>query len=269
MLHFLICEDYANSSATAGTNPGINDNDEELSSENEFNYYDSADITANNNTNKTNQSASTATGNNSSYQHLTKYYSDLQHYNNSNYDEEDDCGDSVILNDNDSNENEEDFNLDDIIKAEASNHVSAAAKKRKITFPMPRPQLNISGNTQNAHSNSSNTSNALLSNGASAPKSQFECVVCSDVAFGNRYGCWVCEGCKEFFRRQREKNTAEVSQCVNGTNKCEINVNTRSVCKRCRFDKCLKAGMKLVGKYNSGRTGLEPTVKSQIDPKLA
>lgn len=177
------------------------------------------------------------------YQNLNKYYNDLQHFNNN---DEEDYDDSVILNDDESNENE-DFNLDVLIKNEANNHL--ASKKRKLNaYNPPRTPVNASANN-------------VSSNSAAAPKSQFECVVCSDVAFGNRYGCWVCEGCKEFFRRQREKNTAEISQCVNGNNKCEINVNTRSVCKRCRFDKCLKAGMKLVGKYNSNRTNESIIIK--------
>ena len=169
----------------------------------------------------------------------------MQHLNNN---DEDDYDDSVIINDNDSHENV-DFNLDELIKNEALSQI--ANKKRKLNSYVPpissRPLTNVTSNT----ANNSLTNNVSTTGGT---KSQFECVVCADVAFGNRYGCWVCEGCKEFFRRQREKNTAEVSQCVNGTNKCEINVNTRSVCKRCRFDKCLKAGMKLVGKYNTNRT---------------
>jgi len=227
---------------------GTNENDEALSSENEFNYFDS-NGSSNNTNNKTNHQQTQNTSNSNTYQNLNKYYNDLQHFNSANNDDED-YDDSVIINDNDSNENE-DFNLDELIKNEANSQMMMA-KKRKLNAYMPpvsRPTLNalITG-TNNVTANVNNNSTGV------GQKSQFECVVCADVAFGNRYGCWVCEGCKEFFRRQREKNTAEISQCVNGTNKCEINVNTRSVCKRCRFDKCLKAGMKLVGKYNSNRT---------------
>lgn len=223
-----------------------------MSSENEFNYFDSNGSSNNKGNQHTNNSSNI--NNSNTYQNLNKYYNDLQHFNNN---DDDDYDDSVVINDNDSNENE-DFNLDELIKNEANSQMMA--KRRKLNSylpPLSSTRSNVANNSVlNNANNAANitTTTTTTTPATGGPKSQFECVVCADVAFGNRYGCWVCEGCKEFFRRQREKNTAEISQCVNGTNKCEINVNTRSVCKRCRFDKCLKAGMKLVGKYNTNRT---------------
>ena len=79
--------------------------------------------------------------------------------------------------------------------------------------------------------------------------SLIKCAVCSDTASGTRYGVCVCEGCKEFFRRQRENVNIKTMQCVNGTNECEINVKNRTQCRKCRFEKCLRLGMKLVGRY--------------------
>lgn len=75
-----------------------------------------------------------------------------------------------------------------------------------------------------------------------------KCAVCNDTASGTRYGVCVCEGCKEFFRRQRENSGHRSLYCVNGTNSCPINMNNRTQCRKCRLDKCLKLGMKLVGK---------------------
>lgn len=75
-----------------------------------------------------------------------------------------------------------------------------------------------------------------------------KCAVCSDTASGTRYGVCVCEGCKEFFRRQRENSGNRSLYCVNGTNNCPINMNNRTQCRKCRLEKCLKLGMKLVGK---------------------
>lgn len=75
------------------------------------------------------------------------------------------------------------------------------------------------------------------------------CGVCTDMATGVRYGVWVCEGCKEFFRRQRVNISIRTMECVTGSNDCEINTESRTLCRRCRFDKCVKLGMKLVGRY--------------------
>ncbi len=75
-----------------------------------------------------------------------------------------------------------------------------------------------------------------------------KCAVCSDSASGTRYGVCVCEGCKEFFRRQRENSANRQLHCVNGTNDCEINLNNRTQCRKCRLEKCIRLGMKLAGK---------------------
>ena len=79
-------------------------------------------------------------------------------------------------------------------------------------------------------------------------KGVVKCAVCSDTASGTRYGVCVCEGCKEFFRRQRENSGNRQLYCVNGSNSCTINMNNRTQCRKCRLEKCLKLGMKLVGK---------------------
>ena len=43
-------------------------------------------------------------------------------------------------------------------------------------------------------------------------------------------------------------------KCVHGTNNCEINVENRTHCRKCRLDKCLKLGMKLNGKFTNNLT---------------
>ncbi|UYV67269.1 Hr39 [Cordylochernes scorpioides] len=74
------------------------------------------------------------------------------------------------------------------------------------------------------------------------------CPVCSDRISGFHYGIFSCESCKGFFKRtvQNKKNYV----CVRGGG-CHITVVTRKKCPACRFDKCLKMGMKLEGEWRA------------------
>lgn len=76
------------------------------------------------------------------------------------------------------------------------------------------------------------------------------CVVCGDTAPGDKifrrhYGVICCEACKCFFRR-----TVQMSRdykCRFGSN-CTIGrtpVNMKQVCQACRFQQCIRAGMKM------------------------
>lgn len=68
------------------------------------------------------------------------------------------------------------------------------------------------------------------------------CPICGDRISGFHYGIFSCESCKGFFKRtvQNKKNYV----CLRGA-KCTITISTRKKCPACRFDKCLKTGMKL------------------------
>jgi len=68
------------------------------------------------------------------------------------------------------------------------------------------------------------------------------CPVCTDKISGFHYGIFSCESCKGFFKRtvQNKKNYV----CLRGA-QCPVTINTRKKCPACRFDKCLKMGMKL------------------------
>ncbi|VDD77905.1 unnamed protein product [Mesocestoides corti] len=67
------------------------------------------------------------------------------------------------------------------------------------------------------------------------------CVVCGDNATGFHYRAMTCEGCKGFFRRSVQKKLKYTckfnGQCFVG------NKQNRNSCQKCRFDRCLKAGM--------------------------
>lgn len=67
------------------------------------------------------------------------------------------------------------------------------------------------------------------------------CAICSDKATGKHYGAMSCDGCKGFFRRTIRKGHAYV--CRFG-NSCKVDKEQRNCCRRCRFDTCLRKGMR-------------------------
>lgn len=70
---------------------------------------------------------------------------------------------------------------------------------------------------------------------------KIECKICSDDAIGRYFGTYLCGSCKAFFRRNASKS--EKFLCP-FTERCEINKMTRRHCRKCRLEKCFRAGMK-------------------------
>ncbi|KAM7298682.1 nuclear hormone receptor FTZ-F1 beta [Ixodes scapularis] len=68
------------------------------------------------------------------------------------------------------------------------------------------------------------------------------CPVCGDRISGFHYGIFSCESCKGFFKRTVQNKKHYV--CLRGAN-CPVAIATRKKCPACRFDKCLRTGMKL------------------------
>ncbi|TRY79464.1 hypothetical protein TCAL_08929 [Tigriopus californicus] len=72
------------------------------------------------------------------------------------------------------------------------------------------------------------------------------CLVCQDVILKHtciHYGGLSCYSCRAFFRRANQESKKAVFECKYDRD-CEITVKTRRKCQRCRYDLCLKAGMK-------------------------
>ncbi|XP_060590328.1 nuclear receptor subfamily 1 group I member 2-like isoform X2 [Ruditapes philippinarum] len=65
------------------------------------------------------------------------------------------------------------------------------------------------------------------------------CLVCGDKALGYNFNAVSCESCKAFFRRNAHKTIR--GRCEG---KCDINVESRSFCKKCRLAKCYTVGMR-------------------------
>ena len=67
------------------------------------------------------------------------------------------------------------------------------------------------------------------------------CPVCGDLVNGYHYGLRTCETCKGFFKRTVQDKKSYT--CIAGRS-CVINMKDRKCCPYCRFQKCLKVGMK-------------------------
>ncbi|CAF1287708.1 unnamed protein product [Adineta steineri] len=74
------------------------------------------------------------------------------------------------------------------------------------------------------------------------PKPYLKCIVCGDDAYGYNFDAISCESCKAFFRRNALRPPDKLKCRGNGN--CNITVETRKRCKRCRLDKCFKMGMR-------------------------
>jgi hypothetical protein len=98
---------------------------------------------------------------------------------------------------------------------------------------------------------------------------RFQCQVCKAPSSGIHFGAITCEGCKVckrnklnvflfsiyllngllhkknskgFFRRSIKERAPERYRCMENGN-CQINAATRNMCRFCRFQLCVKAGM--------------------------
>ncbi|GMT01085.1 hypothetical protein PENTCL1PPCAC_30674, partial [Pristionchus entomophagus] len=77
------------------------------------------------------------------------------------------------------------------------------------------------------------------------------CVICGDKATGKHYGALSCDGCKGFFRRSvRKKHNYS---CRN-KNDCIVDKHHRNTCRRCRYEMCIRRGMKTEAVQNERDT---------------
>ncbi|CAD6191961.1 unnamed protein product [Caenorhabditis auriculariae] len=87
------------------------------------------------------------------------------------------------------------------------------------------------------------------------------CVVCGDRACSHLYyGVAACHGCKCFFWRTVKSRLNYVCR-YGGT--CSISTTGRNACRFCRFNRCLKAGMKMEAVKMDRKT--PKTKKREID----
>ena len=71
-----------------------------------------------------------------------------------------------------------------------------------------------------------------------------KCKVCgASAGKHNYYGARCCISCRGFFRRSVQSNHYKSFDCK--VSNCVVDVKTRKNCKKCRFDKCLRIGMRI------------------------
>jgi hypothetical protein len=73
------------------------------------------------------------------------------------------------------------------------------------------------------------------------------CYVCQELAKPGQehirnYGGIVCFSCRQFFRRAHQKTKQPNFNCTFGGN-CTITVKSRRRCQKCRYERCIFAGM--------------------------
>ena len=71
------------------------------------------------------------------------------------------------------------------------------------------------------------------------------CRVCDEPAAGFHFGAFTCEGCKSFFGRT-SNNQSAIHECKNQY-RCVVDKKNRTSCKACRLRKCLMVGMSKSG----------------------
>lgn len=84
-----------------------------------------------------------------------------------------------------------------------------------------------------------------LDSESSQPKRSRVCSVCAGPTetFHLNYGASTCFSCRAFFRRAIEKTRNPNFVCKKMGN-CDIKLENRKSCRKCRFELCIKAGMK-------------------------
>lgn len=79
------------------------------------------------------------------------------------------------------------------------------------------------------------------------PEKTIDCAVCNAPSSGRHYGVFTCEGCKCFFNRTVRY---KLSYTCESSGNCRIDRQNRTQCQHCRFQKCVKVGMRRDGKFS-------------------
>ncbi|GMR37684.1 hypothetical protein PMAYCL1PPCAC_07879, partial [Pristionchus mayeri] len=71
------------------------------------------------------------------------------------------------------------------------------------------------------------------------------CLVCSSpTANSLHFGARTCKACAAFFRRTISMGMKYVCTTEDPSTPCQTHFHLRMICRKCRFEKCIRAGMK-------------------------
>lgn len=73
------------------------------------------------------------------------------------------------------------------------------------------------------------------------------CKVCGEPSSGLNCGAYTCEACKKFFHEKYKWRRCQIYCRCAQNQECVIVRTTRTRCQYCRYQKCLRAGMRLNG----------------------
>ncbi|TRY61377.1 hypothetical protein TCAL_08433 [Tigriopus californicus] len=95
-----------------------------------------------------------------------------------------------------------------------------------------------------------------------------QCPICYDVAGKHfYYGVQACISCRGFFQRSVRNRFHLKFKCGKGTQNCSITARSRKNCKWCRFQKCLRSGMKTCYVMTHDQSGLPNKTKPLLPIK--
>ncbi|CAD6189254.1 unnamed protein product [Caenorhabditis auriculariae] len=149
--------------------------------------------------------------------------------------------------------------------------------EREAPPPLPVRQLPPLRHTRNPYvtqekaephfSDTSSNSNNLMNSEKPV------CFVCGDSGDGHHFGVSACRACAAFFRRTvaRGKN-----YFCRETSSCCIDLSIRSMCKACRYNKCLAVGMRRSAVQKNreplgnrgGSISLKDVTRSELETRL-
>uniref|UniRef100_A0A1I7TP34 Nuclear receptor n=1 Tax=Caenorhabditis tropicalis TaxID=1561998 RepID=A0A1I7TP34_9PELO len=96
------------------------------------------------------------------------------------------------------------------------------------------------------------------------------CRICRNPAIGYHYEVPSCNGCKTFFRRTivtgRKFKCSKVSNCLDGN---DVIDTSKRVCRACRFERCVQAGMNPLAIQAEAKTDEGEELKKLIAKKMS
>ena len=79
---------------------------------------------------------------------------------------------------------------------------------------------------------------------------EMQCVVCGAESSGFHHGVRSCDGCKSYSNRYLTNPEKEQKfRCLH-SGSCVVDAVSRIKCRPCRLKKCLKVGMRRIGKFS-------------------